>query len=124
MNTTLRLAAVAAFSFLASGCVYINGELVSDDWKHEQCDNRQQISQLEMGTPRSAVMESMGLPADSEAFTDGDDEVRVLFYRTQRRHSDGDTTRDETTPLVFRNDLLVGWGDAVYSELNQRLGVR
>ncbi len=124
MNTTLRLAAVAVFSVLASGCVYINGELVSDDWKHEQRDNRQQISQLEMGTPRSAVMESMGLPADSEAFTDGDDEVRVLFYRTQRRHSDGDTTRDETTPLVFRNDLLVGWGDAVYSELNQRLGVR
>jgi hypothetical protein len=69
-------------------------------------------------------MESLGLPADSEAFTDGDDEVRVLFYRTQRRHSDGDTTRDETTPLVFRNDLLVGWGDAVYAELSQRLGAR
>lgn len=124
MKTPLRLTALALVSVLASGCVYINGELVSDDWKREQRDNREQISKLEMGTPRGEVMDSLGLPSDSEAFTDGDDEVRVLFYRTQRKHSDGDTTRDETTPLVFRNDLLVGWGDAVYSELNQRLGAR
>lgn len=124
MKTPLRLTAIALVTVLGSGCVYINGELVKDDWEHEQRDNREQISRLEMGTPRSVVLDSMGLPADSEAFTDGDDELRVLFYRTQRRHSDGDTTRDETTPLVFRNDLLIGWGEAVYTELNQRLGVR
>jgi hypothetical protein len=124
VNNAFRLTTLALFAALTSGCVYINGELVNDDWKREQRDNRQAISQLEIGTPRSAVLDTMGLPADSEAYTDGDEEVRVLFYRTQRRHSDGDTTRDETTPLVFRNDLLIGWGDAVYAELSQRLGAR
>ncbi|MEX2498222.1 MAG: DUF3192 domain-containing protein [Wenzhouxiangellaceae bacterium] len=24
---------------------------------------------------------------------------------------DGETTRDETTPLVFANDELIGWGE-------------
>ena len=42
---------------------------------------------------------------------------RVLFYRTNHKHSDGETTRDETTPLVFRNDQLVGWGTRVYESL-------
>jgi hypothetical protein len=40
-----------------------------------------------------------------------------LFYRTQRKHSDGETTRDETTPLVFRDNRLIGWGDGVYNDL-------
>jgi len=34
----------------------------------------------------------------------GDDEYRVLYYRTQRLHADGDTTKDETTPLIFKNE--------------------
>ena len=55
--------------------------------------------------------------ADSEAFMDDGEEVRVLFYRTNHKHSDGETTRDETTPLVFRNDQLVGWGTRVYESL-------
>jgi len=28
---------------------------------------------------------------------------------------DGITTKDECTPLVFRNGNLVGWGDSAYS---------
>lgn len=42
---------------------------------------------------------------------------RVLFFRTQHRHSDGETSRDETTPLVFRNDTLIGWGDDVLASI-------
>ncbi|HBO12182.1 MAG TPA: hypothetical protein DD491_05290, partial [Halieaceae bacterium] len=56
----------------------------------------------------------LGTPADSEAFTRDGEEFRVLFYRTRHRHSDGETSRDETTPVVFRNDELVGWGQRVY----------
>jgi hypothetical protein len=41
----------------------------------------------------------------------------VLFYRTHRRDGDGVTTKDECTPLVFKNGLLIGWGDAAYQAL-------
>lgn len=36
----------------------------------------------------------------------------ILRYRTHHRHSDGETTRDETTPLVFVDGTLAAWGEA------------
>ncbi len=112
-----RFLVVGLLALSSVGCVFIDGELVNNDsWKGEQRDNREAISHLQIGALRAEVLEELGTPDDSEAFTREGEEVRVLFYRTQRRHSDGETTRDETTPLVFRNDLLVGWGEDVYRD--------
>jgi hypothetical protein len=36
----------------------------------------------------------------------------VLLYRTRLVREDGRTTRDETTPLVFVDGELVGWGES------------
>ncbi len=114
-----RLFAIAIVTSSLSGCIIIGGEhgWDSGDWKDEQNRNREMISQLEIGADRMDVLDRMGSPNFSEAYTREDDEYRVLFYRTQRRHSDGDTTRDETTPLVFRNDVLIGWGQEVYASV-------
>lgn len=102
----------------ATGCVFIDGKHVDrDDWRENQRDNREMISQLELGVNSSVVVERLGIPSDSEAFNYDGEQVKVLFYRTQHKHSDGDTSRDETTPLVFKNDLLIGWGDATYTQL-------
>jgi hypothetical protein len=114
----LKLCVVGLLVSSAAGCVIIDGEHVDvDDWRKNQEDNRAAISQLSIGMSRSAVIDELGTPAESEAFTRDGEEIRVLFYRTRHRHSDGETSRDETTPLVFRNDQLVGWGDSVYSSL-------
>lgn len=118
MKSLTRICFIALLAVAASGCVFIDGEHVKvDDWRDDQRDNRKMISQLEMGSTRSEVVEEMGTPSDSEAFTVDGEEVRVLFYRTQHKHSDGETSRDETTPLIFKNDLLVGWGENTYREL-------
>ena len=119
MKVISRFFLVALITAMASGCVYVNGERVGtsndwNDWEKAQERNREYISNLEMGVSTQSVLNELGTPADSEAFTDDDVEVRVLFYRTTRKHSDGDTTRDETTPLVFRDDQLIGWGEKVY----------
>lgn len=117
MKPVARASLIALLSVAATGCVYINGERVGhENWKEEQRTNSELISQLDMGMGRSTVVGKLGTPAESEAFESGGEEVRVLFYRTRHKHSDGRTTRDETTPLVFRNDVLVGWGDSVYAE--------
>ena len=110
--------ALVAVSFL-SGCIVIGGEhgWDSSGWKDEQDRNAKVISQLEIGAERMDVMDRLGSPNFSEAYTREKDEYRVLFYRTERRHSDGYTTRDETTPLVFRNDVLIGWGQEVYASV-------
>ena len=118
MNALMKFLTVVLITLFASGCIYIDGERVSsEDWRETQRDNREAISELEIGTARSQVVRELGTPNDSEAFTVDGGEMRVLFYRTQRRHSDGDTTRDETTPLVFKNDVRIGWGHEFYNDL-------
>lgn len=118
MKALPRLLLITLFTVTATGCVFIDGEQVStDDWRDEQKDNREAISQLSIGLSLDAVVERLGTPADSEAFTRDGEEVRVLFYRTQHRHSDGETSSDETTPLVFRSGELVGWGQRVYDTM-------
>ena len=116
MKTPIRLCLIALLPLVATGCIYVDGEHVDSSWRKDQRNNREAISRLEIGSPRSAVLAELGSPDDSEAFNRDGEEIRVLFYRTQRRHSDGETTRDETTPLVFENGLLVGWGDSVYAD--------
>ncbi|MFV8817616.1 DUF3192 domain-containing protein [Haliea sp. E17] len=112
------LIAILLLSLAATGCVYVGGDVSGDeDWKQTQDKNRNAISSLDLGMSFNAVVERMGTPDDSEAFTDNGDEVRVLFYRTRHTNSDGETTRDETTPLVFRNGKLIGWGEEVYGDL-------
>jgi len=113
---------IAAFLMLSlSGCIVIGGDHDWDeDWRVEQRENRDIISSLELQTKRSRVLDRLGAPNFSEAFTKNGDEYRVLYYRTQHRHSDGDTTKDETTPLVFKNDRLIGWGQDMLESLQSK----
>jgi outer membrane protein assembly factor BamE (lipoprotein component of BamABCDE complex) len=119
MTRIAKLLAIFLVATSLPGCIIIGGEhgWDSGDWKDEQNRNRELISQLEIGEQRLEVMDRLGSPNFSEAYTRDDDEYRVLFYRTQRRHSDGDTTKDETTPLIFRNNILIGWGQEVYASV-------
>lgn len=104
-----------------SGCVIVNGEpgWYGSDWEDEQRENREIISALEIGMEREQVVGRLGTPNFSEAFSRDGEEFRVLFFRTQHRRADGDTTRDETTPLVFQNDTLIGWGNDVLASIRQ-----
>ena len=111
-----NLALLASITFLSTGCIYVNGEKINvDDWRESQVTQREAISRLQLGQGLDAITGELGTPVDSEAFFDGDAEVKVLFYRTRRAHADGETTRDEMTPLVFRDNVLVGWGERYYA---------
>ncbi|HET8817399.1 MAG TPA: DUF3192 domain-containing protein, partial [Pseudidiomarina sp.] len=59
----------------------------------------------------------LGTPNFSELWTVDGDKYRVLYYRTHRVDSDGETTKDECTPLVFVNGSLVGTGDLAVSRI-------
>ncbi len=110
----------ALFAVSLSGCIVIGGDHDDDNyesWRAVQKENLQTISNLSLGTSRSQVLDIMGVPAFSEAVTKGDEQYQILYYRTQHRHSDGETTKDETTPLVFKNDSLIGWGQQAVSSI-------
>lgn len=84
-------------------------------WREREIFNRKYIGRLEIGTHRDEVLRLLGPPDISEARTTKDGRnILILFYRTQHVRSDGITTRDETTPLLFTNDELISWGEPAY----------
>jgi hypothetical protein len=60
----------------------------------------------------------MGIADFNESYSKDDDTYQVLYYRTQRINGDGVTTKDECTPLVFKNSILVGWGERAYNTIS------
>jgi len=83
--------------------------------------NQLNLQKLKVGMPRAEAVEVMSTvstksaqthgvpianPARSESFTDKTGTlVEILHYVTQRSRNYSDTT-----PLVFKNGRLVGWG--------------
>ncbi len=114
MKIIFNSVAAILLTLSLSGCIVVGGgDWDNDrhaDWREHQRENLRIINQLEINDSRNYVVEQLGAPDFSEAFAKDSDSYRVLFYRTQHRHSDGETTKDETTPLVFKNDRLIGWG--------------
>lgn len=111
MKQVLVLTLVA----LLSGCVIA---VNTDDWEDsnawyvQQKKNERRIDRLQLGLAETAVRDEMGKPDFKEAFMRNGDEFVVLYYRTHHVESDGITTKDETTPLVFVDGELVGWGES------------
>jgi hypothetical protein len=84
------------------------------DWKDREEYNKVQVSKLELGLNKQAILDLLGSPDISEAKRIGEKELQVLFYRTQHKQADGITTADECTPLLFVNGQLIAWGDSAY----------
>lgn len=83
-------------------------------WDDREEYNRQFIAklQLEQFTFEQAINQ-LGSPDITEAKKIADDKFQVMFYRTQHVKSDGITTQDECTFLLFVNGVLkeIGLGD-------------
>ncbi|GAA0365607.1 DUF3192 domain-containing protein [Bowmanella denitrificans] len=88
----------------------------SMDWQDREQYNKVQVGKLELGTARQAIIELLGSPDISEAKHSQDDKLQVMFYRTQHMESDGITTMNECTPLLFKNDQLIAWGEGAYQQ--------
>ncbi len=83
-------------------------------WEDREAYNRQFIAklQLEQFTFDQAITQ-LGSPDITEARKIADDKFQVMFYRKQHVKSDGITTQDECTFLLFINGVLkeIGLGD-------------
>jgi Protein of unknown function (DUF3192) len=117
MTSPIRSSGVALACVLAlSGCVIAVG---TEDWKDDVADwrdrqehNRHVVETLQLGQSRDVLVADLGSADFAEAFTRDGRNFEVLFYRTRHVDDDGRTTKDETTPLVFVDGALVGWGES------------
>ena len=87
------------------------------NWDDRETENRRAISDLDTGINVSMVKRKLGTADFTEMYQRDDDEYQVLFYRTHRTKGDGVTTKDECTPLVFKNGKLFGWGETAFADI-------
>ncbi len=115
-KSLLALLIAAPLAMTLSGCVIkINDDGIDHGFVSDSEDrtykNRKRISKVQLGSSFIDMQEKLGVADFSETFSDGEDTVRVLYYRTQRKHKDGLTTKDECTFLQFVNGKLVETGN-------------
>ncbi|UCH21438.1 MAG: DUF3192 domain-containing protein [Deltaproteobacteria bacterium] len=84
-------------------------------------ENQKNLMKLEKGMPREAVMNVMGKPDYLDVYQSlyGNTLV-ILYYYTHRKRFDGKVTKDECTPVVIKNEKLIGWGDDFYQWVQRR----
>lgn len=114
-KSLLALLIAAPLALTLSGCVVkINDDGVDHGFVTDSEDrtykNRKHISAVILGTSIVDIQEKLGVADFSETYSDNEKTVKVLYYRTQRVHKDGLTTKDECTYLQFRNGELVATG--------------
>jgi hypothetical protein len=83
-------------------------------WKDKEAYNRQFITKITLNKfTFEQALTQLGSPDITEARIVNEVNYQVMFYRTQHVKSDGITTQDECTFLLFVNGLLkeVGLGD-------------
>jgi hypothetical protein len=120
MKKALMIAALVVPLTLTGCVISVDGEgdySHHADWDDRESENRREISDLNTGINIAAVKRNMGTADFNELYKRGEDEYQVLFYRTHRTKGDGVTTKDECTPLVFKNGVLHGWGETAFADI-------
>ncbi|MBQ4837723.1 DUF3192 domain-containing protein [Pseudoalteromonas luteoviolacea] len=111
----LLVATALLSTTLLSGCIVAvsDGEMRHyNSWPAKHQENRDKISELALGTSYKEVTKEFGTPDFNEAISKGGHTYQVLYFATNRKHADGQITKDECTPLVFKNNQLVGFGQS------------
>lgn len=101
----LALAAYGVFVLLVVN--FYDDSPANMKWEDREAYNRQYISKLKLGEfTFDQALEHLGSPDITEAKSANDKNFQVLFYRTQHVKSDGITTQDECSYLLFVNNVL------------------
>lgn len=119
MTKLLSIAALTSMTMLSACSINIGG--MDDEYGNhmshrsaaeQESRNRQAISTLVPGESLDSVISRMGAADFSEFASKDGEQKTVLYYRTQRLHADGHTTKDECTPIVFIDGKVIGWGES------------
>ncbi|MEW6992441.1 DUF3192 domain-containing protein [Colwelliaceae bacterium 6441] len=109
----ILLALIAYGIFVALVVSFYDDSPANMQWEDREAYNRQFISKLKLGEfTFDQAIEKLGSPDITEAKKAKETDYQVLFYRTQHVKSDGITTQDECTYLLFVNNSLVEYAKA------------
>ena len=112
------LVALAAYGvFVALVVNFYDDSPAKMQWEDREAYNRQFIAKLELKKFNfNSAIEQLGSPDITEAKIVNESSYQVSFYRTQHVKSDGITTQDECTALLFTNGILTAIGKTAYQQ--------
>ncbi|REL26475.1 DUF3192 domain-containing protein [Thalassotalea euphylliae] len=111
----LALAAYGLFVLLVVN--FYDDDPANMKWEDREAFNRQYIAKLQLDNfTFEQALENLGSPDITEAKKVDNVNYQVMFYRTQHVKSDGITTQEECTPLLFSNGLLTAIGNVAYEQ--------
>jgi len=112
----ISLIGIALFAyaiFVALVVTFYDDSPSNMKWEDREAFNRQFISKLKLGEYKfEQALTDLGSPDITEAKKVEDKNFQVLFYRTQHMKSDGITTQDECSFLLFVDEVLVEFAKA------------
>jgi hypothetical protein len=83
--------------------------------------NQNNLLKLQKGMSKGKVLEVMGEPDFHEVYESlYGHTLMIAYYYTHHQKWDGKITKDECTPVVIKNEKLIGWGDDFYQWLQRR----
>lgn len=118
----LRISTLVAISLLTlslQGCIISNNDSNQNANRYEQQwqKTRNTIANLTPGDSYREVSRKLGDAAFSESFARDDKQYKILFYRTHFAKSDGHVSKDECTPVIFKDNELLGWGEVMLQDI-------
>jgi outer membrane protein assembly factor BamE (lipoprotein component of BamABCDE complex) len=90
-----------SFAVFTSGCGFHTASVTVEKSKT-----------LRAGMTKQQVLDIMGKPLDEEFCS-----PNVWYYYTDLRWLDGQPTRDECMPVIFKDGKLAGWGNEYYNQM-------
>lgn len=111
------MALIAYGIFVALVVNFYDDSPAKMQWEDREAYNRQFIAKLELKQFNfNSAIEQLGSPDITEAKLIDEISYQVSFYRTQHVKSDGITTQDECTALLFTNGILTAIGKTAYEQ--------
>ncbi|QOL24533.1 DUF3192 domain-containing protein [Thalassotalea sp. LPB0316] len=116
----IALALVSYAIFVALVVTFYDDNPANMKWEDREEYNRQYIGklQLEQFTFEQALTD-LGSPDITEAKKSDNSNYQVMFYRTHHVKSDGITTIEECTALLFKDGVLTGIGKSAHEMFDQ-----
>lgn len=118
----LLLAGLALYIALTSiTLVFYKDDPEQMNWQDREAFNTKYIYKLDLtkNISRDQVIDYLGGPDITEAKKQQQQIFQVLYYRTHRTKTDGITTRDECTAILFKNQQLIAIGETAVEQYNQ-----
>lgn len=119
MNHKIILRVIIALVIYAI-CVALVMKFYDDNpskmqWEEREDYNRNFLTQVQLNKFNfEEALEKLGSPDITEAKRIDNDYYQVTFYRTNHVKSDGITTQEECTALLFKNNILLASGKTAY----------